>query len=87
MLTLIGLTVLLLGVGFVALVLGLVVGALKLAFHLLGAIFSLGFSLIGLCVGLLFGLLMLPLLPLAMLAGFVWLVARALRPAPVYRPV
>jgi hypothetical protein len=65
-------------------------GILRLGFGLLGGLFKLGFGLLGLVFGLLvaaFFLVLLPLLPFLVLGGFVWLVARALRPRPALRVI
>lgn len=75
------------------LLLHLVMGVVLLPFRLLGAAFKLVFGLVGglkllfsgafLLGGLLLGLavlVFLPLLPLLLLGGFLWLAAKAFRP-------
>jgi hypothetical protein len=65
-------------------------GAFRLVFGVLGGVFRLGFALVGLVAGILgfvFFLLLLPLLPLILLGGFVWLLTKAFRPAPAVRVI
>jgi hypothetical protein len=68
-----------------------ILGALfRVAFGLVGGIFKVGFGLLGLFVGLLAAfvvVVLIPLLPLLVLGGIVWLVARALRPRPALRVI
>ncbi len=70
----------------VRLVVGLVLLPFKIALGVLGGLLKLGLCLL-LCgllgVFVLGGLVLLPLLPLLLLAGIVWLVVSLLRPSPV----
>jgi hypothetical protein len=63
---------------------------LRVVFGVLGGVFRVGFGIVGLLFGLMaaaFFLVFLPLLPFLLLAGFVWVVARLLRPRPALRVV
>ena len=63
---------------------------LRLGLGIVGGVFKVGFGLLGLFVGLaatLFVVVLLPLLPLLLVGGFVWLVARAMRPRPALRVI
>ena len=84
-----------------SLVFRVALGVLLLPFHLLGAVFRVAFGLVGgifrlafgavglLVFGLaaLFFVVFLPLLPLFLVAGGIWLVVRAMRPARTARVV
>ena len=60
----------------------------RVVFGALGGLVRVGFGLVGVIGGLLamaFFLVLLPLMPLLLVGGFVWLVARLARPRPAVR--
>jgi hypothetical protein len=62
--------------------------AFRLVFGALGGLFRVGFGLVGLVAGILamaFFVVLLPLLPLLVVGGFVWLLTRLVRPRPAVR--
>lgn len=74
--------------GLVALPFKLVGLAFRVVFGVLGGLFRVGFGIVGIVGGILamaFFVVLLPLLPLLLVGGFVWLMARLARPRPAVR--